>query len=167
MCVSEREGKFVLSCPCSAVPLLNGAISAIYTLLFLGLLYLGVHVLRCTYFSIIVLIIVTEIEFLVARITDGVDSPPVTKTATWINLESIDLCYSSLVDLELKESTMVSTLTPFIHSFIHSLLILGQFTSRNNADTKCSNVTSLHSATAIRTILLLLLFYWKTTFLNQ
>jgi len=33
------------------------------------------------------LIIVTDIEFLVARITDGVDSPSVTKTATRINLD--------------------------------------------------------------------------------
>ena len=61
------------------------------------------------------LIIVTDNEFLVARITDGVDSPSVTKTATRIDLESIDLCSSSLVDLEPKEATMAST---FIHSFI-------------------------------------------------
>ena len=60
------------------------------------------------------LIIVTDIEFLVARITDGVDSPSDTKTATRIDLESTDLCYSSLFDLELKELTMAT----FIHSFI-------------------------------------------------
>jgi hypothetical protein len=35
---------------------------------------------------IIMLSIVTDVEFLVARITDGVDSLSVTKTATRINL---------------------------------------------------------------------------------
>jgi hypothetical protein len=84
-----------------------------------------------------VLIIVTDVEFLVARITDGVDSPSVTKTATRIDLESIDLCYSSLVDLELKESTMAS----IIHSFIHSFM-LGQLTNHNDTDAKCCSVTS-------------------------
>jgi hypothetical protein len=44
-------------------------------------------------------IIVTDIEFLVARITDGFDSLSVTNTATRIGLEIIDLCFPSLVDL--------------------------------------------------------------------
>jgi len=68
-------------------------LSVIFRFIFLGCAH---FVLR---FYIIMSIIVTDIEFLMARITDGFDSPSVTKTATRIGLEIIDLCYTSLVDL--------------------------------------------------------------------
>jgi hypothetical protein len=78
VCVTGREGKLVLFCP--RTPDLNGAVSVIYTVSFLGLFYVGVHVLCYTYFYIIVLMIVTDIEFHVMRITDGVDAPSVLMT---------------------------------------------------------------------------------------
>jgi len=71
------------------------------------------------------LIIVTDIEFLVARITDRVDSPSVTKTATRINLES------PWLTLNWKGGQWHQ------HSFVISLLMLGQFTNHNDTDTKC------------------------------
>jgi hypothetical protein len=134
VCVTEREGKFVLLCVHLPFSLMEHyqpfTLAVIFRFILLGCARFVLH------FYVIMLIIVTGIEFLVARITDRVDSPFVTKTVTpdwlrkyWSMPLVLGWPWTERVDHGI-----------IIHPFFHYWY--GQFTNHNDTDAKCSSVTS-------------------------